>query len=204
MNDNPRLLINILLGPDAGNTFVLDDTCFLGRQEKCLVRLTDPAIEPLHARITLRGDSFTLTDLSGKDDLKVNNRLVKSIKLVPGDTINVGTTVIKIEEYKERAKQEDDDINPRTEIVFVKEKREDDTLERIERSEQPRQEVVEEKKARKFAPETRRSDVTERKHQDLPPVSGKTLDQMPSISGQSAVDVTKEIQKPKSSEKKDS
>ncbi|MDD4870324.1 MAG: FHA domain-containing protein [Kiritimatiellae bacterium] len=187
MNDNPRLLINILLGPDEGKTFVLEDTCFLGRQEKCLVRLTDPAIEPLHARITLRGDSFTLTDLSGKNDLKVNNRLVKSIKLVPGDTINVGTTVIKIEEYKEKAKQEDD-VNPRTEIVFVKEKREDDTLERIERPEQPRQEVVEEKKARKFVPETRRSDVTERKHQDLPPVSGKTLDQMPSMSGQSAVD----------------
>jgi len=99
MNGNVCLVIKVISGPDAGKSFLVKDTCFVGTQEMCVVRLSDPEVEPLLARLTLRGESFTITDVSDKAGLKVNNRIAKSMKLFQDDTISAGGTVIRVEAY---------------------------------------------------------------------------------------------------------
>jgi len=98
MNGVIQLVIKVVSGPDAGKSFTVRDTCYMGTQEMCLVRLSDTSVAPLFARLTLRGDSFTITDLSDRPELKVNNRLAKSMKLFPGDSISAGGTVMKVED----------------------------------------------------------------------------------------------------------
>jgi len=151
-----------------------------------VIRLTDPAVIPLHARIALKGDSFTITDLGQKADLRINNRLVKSIKLVPGDTIGLGNTVMKVSEYTEEAQEED--INPRTEVVVVRERQEQDFSETVGRSQARKRAGVEEEAVGEEPPE----DVAEQEG-----VSGETgpvaaPDRVegvaPSMSGQPVVD----------------
>ncbi len=192
MNNNPCFTINVLAGPDAGKRFQLEDTCFLGSQEKCAIRLTDPVVDSLHARIMLRGNSFTLIDLSNRSELKINGRLVKSMKLFLGDTISIGQTVLKVEKYaKEPVKQQDDDANPRTEIIFVPERSQRDTLETLQKpqkvSDQDEQENGFVELVNPPRGEEPSDDVAEPVYEERTVVQ-ELRNQGPSISGQAVVD----------------
>ena len=97
MAESEIIVLRVIEGPDQGRCFPVSDTCFGGGQVQCLVQLSDPAVAGIHFRLTRRGDSFTLTDLTTNPDVRVNDRVVKSRKLSVGDRISVGATVLVVE-----------------------------------------------------------------------------------------------------------
>lgn len=91
----PSLDIRVSAGPDAGKVFPLREG-FVGRQSYCEFCLHDPLIAPLHARITRRGGTFVITDLTDSPGVRVNNIMVKSRRISEGDAIAIADTVMTI------------------------------------------------------------------------------------------------------------
>lgn len=75
----------------------------IGRGEACdLGLLGDTSIDPVHARIERREESFFLTDAGSAGGTYLNNRrVIQSTRLYTGDLIRVGSSVIM---FGERAK----------------------------------------------------------------------------------------------------
>jgi len=83
--------ISVLLGPDEGRSYKLEDECTLGRSTEATLRLPDRGISRVHARIRkLSGERFMIEDLSSRNGTLVNGKRVKIAELHSGARIQLG------------------------------------------------------------------------------------------------------------------
>jgi adenylate cyclase len=90
----------------------LDGDAVLGRGEGSSVRLADQSASKSHARLVRDGKDWRLVDLGSRNGTYVNGQRVQDIRLKPGDRVQIGTTVITVEDRQAgrvRIDEEDED-----------------------------------------------------------------------------------------------
>jgi serine/threonine protein kinase len=90
---------NIISGPNAGQRRELTDHAVLvvGRGDDCDLRLSDPSVSRIHARITLIDGHVFLEDAGSRWGTLVNNKPAESRELFPGDCVSIGDTQVRLE-----------------------------------------------------------------------------------------------------------
>jgi serine/threonine protein kinase len=91
--------LNVLSGPNPGPRRPLTDHVVLviGRGEDCDLRLNDPSISRVHARITLLDGHIYLEDAGSRWGTLVNGIPTDSRELSPGDRVEIGDTQLRVE-----------------------------------------------------------------------------------------------------------
>lgn len=96
-----RVLLKVIEGPHAGREFSLDrhETFFVGRGKNAHFRLgsKDQFFSRLHFLIELNPPRCRITDLNSTNGTFVNGTQVASAELKPGDRIEGGDTVIRVD-----------------------------------------------------------------------------------------------------------
>jgi diguanylate cyclase (GGDEF)-like protein len=81
-------------GCEAGQTRALTAApCHIGRQTSCELRVDDPGISRVHARILHTGSGYTLEDLGSRNGTFVQGQRVAQRRLLDGDFIQLGPRV---------------------------------------------------------------------------------------------------------------
>lgn len=94
--ERPAAFLEVQAGPEQGRRFALRTGWnTVGRDPSCDVRLTDPRVSKLHARITV-ADVVEITDTNSSNGVEVGGGLVRSARLGPADTALLGDTVVTI------------------------------------------------------------------------------------------------------------
>jgi hypothetical protein len=95
--------IKVRTGPLAGKAFVLyRSPTLVGSSSNCDIYLfKDAEIDPEHARIHRVGNRFEIEDAGSRVGTVIGDRPVRRRRLVSGDQIIIGSTVL---EFEERAK----------------------------------------------------------------------------------------------------
>jgi hypothetical protein len=90
---------NIISGPNVGQRRILTDHAVLlvGRGDDCDLRLSDPSVSRIHARITLVDGHVYLEDAGSRWGTLVNDRPTESRELFPGDCVAIGDTQLRLE-----------------------------------------------------------------------------------------------------------
>ncbi len=90
---------NIISGPNVGQRRELTDHAILvvGRGDDCDLRLSDPSVSRIHARITLVDGHVYLEDAGSRWGTLVNNRPAENRELFPGDCVAIGDTQLRLE-----------------------------------------------------------------------------------------------------------
>ena len=93
------LTLKIIAGPEAGQEYLCSGPeTYLGRSQRCLVRLGSPSISFEHALLTRVGDDFFVENLSANGSLLNNERLLSRTRLRAKDQIRLGgDTVARVE-----------------------------------------------------------------------------------------------------------
>ncbi len=84
-------------GPNMGTRYALGWTpVFIGRQEDCAIRNTDPSVSRYHAKI-VRGDDgeYFVTDLGSTNGTFVNNQRKQDGLLKDGDYLRIGNCIYR-------------------------------------------------------------------------------------------------------------
>jgi eukaryotic-like serine/threonine-protein kinase len=91
--------VNVISGPNAGPRRPLTDHVVLvvGRGEDCDLRLNDPSVSRVHARITLLDGRVYLEDAGSRWGTLVNGVPTESRELTPGDRVEIGDTQLQLE-----------------------------------------------------------------------------------------------------------
>lgn len=96
MTDISQAGIRIVSGPDEGTVYPVSGSSNIGQHARCEIQLSDTSVASIHACIRVVGNGLVVADLTPESDLKVNGRVVKSRKLMIGDRISLGNTVIEV------------------------------------------------------------------------------------------------------------
>jgi hypothetical protein len=90
----PEPDVLVQLGSDK--SWRLDsDEVTLGRSSSNGIVVDDPNASRAHARLSLRGDEWWLTDLDSTNGTLVNDMVIKERRLNPGDRIKIGATELE-------------------------------------------------------------------------------------------------------------
>lgn len=98
VTEQPAVLVLIYPeGPGIGTLFQLERArTFIGRGSDCDIVLEEDSVSRRHARIELRPDSITVTDLESTNGTYVNERQVMGTQvLANGDLVQIGNTIFK-------------------------------------------------------------------------------------------------------------
>jgi signal transduction histidine kinase len=89
----PRL--SVTRGPDQGKLFELTaEQVTVGRDSSNRVRLLDTEVSRRHAEFVRTADGYRLRDLNSANGTFVNDQSIRDVLLRPGDTVQVGQTVL--------------------------------------------------------------------------------------------------------------
>jgi len=87
---------SVLGGPEAGRRLPLRDGV-LGRGEAATLRLGDPSLSRIHARIRLDGPRVLIENLGSKNGLWLRGSRCSSLReMLPGDEVRAGRTVLAL------------------------------------------------------------------------------------------------------------
>jgi len=90
-------ILEVIEGPDAGRRFQLTSgSVFIGRQEECDLVLEDLKVSRRHAVLAYREGEYSLDDLGSTNGTFVNGRRIGRTKIVPGDRVTVGNSVLEL------------------------------------------------------------------------------------------------------------
>jgi adenylate cyclase len=88
--------IVITSGYDAGSSFALSEgDNLIGRNPECLIKLSDPWISRLHAKLAVDGDKYRIFDLQSHNGTSVNGEKISKKRVSHGDVIMFGKTASK-------------------------------------------------------------------------------------------------------------
>jgi len=100
-------------GTDKGLFWELTgDSTVIGRNSICNVVLKDPKVSRIRAEVIREGEGFILYDRNARNGSYINDNRVTSRRLIPGDTIKLGNTIIKVIEEELVKKPGRQGINP--------------------------------------------------------------------------------------------
>ncbi|MDO8307945.1 MAG: FtsK/SpoIIIE domain-containing protein [Actinomycetota bacterium] len=86
----------VISGPDEGTEFPLPaGSSFIGRDESCRVRLTDPMVSQVHARLFIEADA-RIFDQSSSNGVEVGGVLVSQSVIRPDEVVRVGLTLLQV------------------------------------------------------------------------------------------------------------
>jgi serine/threonine protein kinase len=90
---------NIISGPNMGQRRALTNHAILvvGRGEDCDLRLSDPSVSRIHARLSLIDGHVYLEDAGSRWGTLVNEVPAESRELFPGDCVAIGDTQLRLE-----------------------------------------------------------------------------------------------------------
>lgn len=92
----------IVAGPDLGMEWAFKTPeVVMGRDEECDLMMSDIAVSRRHAKISLEGDHFFLSDLGSGNGTYLNGARVEREELSPGDEITVGERTLRFVELNE-------------------------------------------------------------------------------------------------------
>ena len=96
---NSDYFLEIIEGPDAGQTFPLEDVdLFIGRHGQCNLVLRDPEVSRRHLKIASGGErGWLLNDLGSTNGSFVNGQRITHHITAPGDRIKIGQSVLVIQ-----------------------------------------------------------------------------------------------------------
>lgn len=90
-------VVQIERGTGTGTRFTLGATGTIGRQQGLEITVQDTQASRQHARLEVREERVLLTDLGAANGTFVNNeRISGQVSLLPGDTIQVGETILRL------------------------------------------------------------------------------------------------------------
>jgi pSer/pThr/pTyr-binding forkhead associated (FHA) protein len=90
-------VLQIERGTGTGTRFPLGPTATIGRQQGLEITVQDSQASRQHARLDVREERVLLTDLGAANGTFVNNeRISGQVSLLPGDTIQVGETILRL------------------------------------------------------------------------------------------------------------
>ena len=72
------------------------DEILIGRHISADIRLPDPSVSRYHAVLTVSGGIWRITDLDSRSGTYVNDKRVRSSRLIPGDSIRLGNTRLRL------------------------------------------------------------------------------------------------------------
>ena len=88
-------LLRVIAGPDEGKTAEVDrDSVTIGRGDDCALCLSDDLVSVIHATVEPINGGCRVRDLESTNGTAVNGKPVIERRLMIGDTITVGRTVI--------------------------------------------------------------------------------------------------------------
>lgn len=100
--------LTVVKGPDQGLTFALDGSQparpLLGQGATCDLRLTDRAVSRRHAALDVESSRVRVSDLSSKNGTRVNGVKIIEAWARDGDTIQVGSTLLRLNSVPSGAK----------------------------------------------------------------------------------------------------
>jgi len=88
--------IFVLSGKALGSDFTLNQATVMGRGKDAGVRLSDPSVSRLHAKIEPEGDGWRVTDLDSSNGIWVGGKQVKTALLKDLDEFRVGALELRI------------------------------------------------------------------------------------------------------------
>jgi pSer/pThr/pTyr-binding forkhead associated (FHA) protein len=89
------ITFQVLEGVDKGRVFrELSVPLTIGREEGNLLRLNDERISRFHAKVQQDGGDIILTDLESTNGTRVNGNTVQIRRLLPGDRVGIGRSVL--------------------------------------------------------------------------------------------------------------
>ena len=68
----------------------------IGRMNECEIVLTDQAVSRRHFSVEAHGETLIVTDLDSANGPFVNERLIRSCTVTPGDTIRAGSVAFDV------------------------------------------------------------------------------------------------------------
>jgi pSer/pThr/pTyr-binding forkhead associated (FHA) protein len=91
-------LLEIVEGPDAGQTFRVDEPLDIGREAGAgVVLMNDELVSRRHARLSPKPEGVVLEDLASRNGTFVNGTEIYSPVIVgQGDEITIGVTVLEV------------------------------------------------------------------------------------------------------------
>jgi hypothetical protein len=91
----PVLTFAVLEGCDQGHTFrIPSPPVTIGREKGNVVQLGDEGVSRFHAVVGAHDGALVLTDLDSANGTRVNGVRVRSHRLVPGDRIGIGRSLL--------------------------------------------------------------------------------------------------------------
>lgn len=97
----PRLIV--LQGPDLGKVFSVDRNLTIGRLSSNDIQLLDEQTSRQHARLEFGSAGVVAVDLGSRKGIEVNGRKVDRQRLTHGDSLAIGTTVLRFEDAENGA-----------------------------------------------------------------------------------------------------
>jgi transcriptional regulator with GAF, ATPase, and Fis domain len=99
----PGVRVVVLRGPDRGRAARLDrEELSIGTAPTAALCLTDPTVSRHHALLRLTARGLVLTDSGSTNGTRVDGRVIQSVHVSPGDTIELGATRLRIEALRQR------------------------------------------------------------------------------------------------------
>src|SRR5207244_11872060 len=90
----------VIAGPEVGKTFevVANVPLVIGRSREADGRINDPRVSPFHCRVEVRHGELFAVDLDSATGTAVNNVFVLEYTLQFGHTLNVGDTILLVQD----------------------------------------------------------------------------------------------------------
>ncbi|HUH52830.1 MAG TPA: FHA domain-containing protein [Microbacteriaceae bacterium] len=97
-DDGPPKKLVILTGMASGSTIPLDsDIVTVGRSPDSTLVIVDEYTSTYHARLDLKGNTWTITDLDSTNGTKVSGSRINSpVVLPPSTPVTIGTTTFEL------------------------------------------------------------------------------------------------------------
>lgn len=76
------------------------DEILLGRHISADIRFPDPSVSRYHAVMTVSNGVWSITDLDARGGTFVNDRRIHQVRLMPGDEVRLGNTVVRFTRQK--------------------------------------------------------------------------------------------------------
>ncbi|KAK5584676.1 hypothetical protein RB653_006292 [Dictyostelium firmibasis] len=74
----------------------------IGRSDSCTITVDDKKVSRSHCKIEVAESSVIIIDLGSGHGTKVNHKRISKAYLLPGDTIKIGKTLLKLEAVKKK------------------------------------------------------------------------------------------------------